>query len=524
MIMLWKKTRHHHHHHRHESNPSDCGVRTGRWFAKIAALLIALFCIPFASILTVFIALPPVYDDTFVGELGEKFDLLQNTEGEKIVVIGGSSVAFGLDSELMSKEMNRQVVNFGLYADLGTKIMMDLSKVNIGQGDIIILAPEMNAQTLSLYFNGPTTLQTLDGNAEMLPYIAAGDYEKLIGASYEFTSNKLNFLLSGKKPDSGNPAYQKDNFNEYGDNVYDRPYNEMTGVTNYITLDFYADFEDDVETEYEEYIDYVNDYVEYVQKRGAIVYFSFCPMNEIALSDENTEESIERFYQNLRDVLKCQVISDVYDYIMDEGYFFDSEFHLNNAGVTARTVQLIKDIKRTLRNNSAVNVEIPEPPGYRPIEGGEISEEDRANAENFLLEAYAFGSATYYKIVGLTEKGKTAETLTIPDFAPDADGNAIPVVQIAPEAFRDCPTLKTLYLGDQISLLANGAFTGSSITEIWIPDGKKPADISIPNDAPLATEGCDPALKIYIHADDIEDFINEVYFWGNYAGYFAIKP
>ena len=40
------------------------------------------------------------------------------------------------------------VVNFGLYANLGTKLMLDLSRSGIGAGDVIVVAPEMNEQTL----------------------------------------------------------------------------------------------------------------------------------------------------------------------------------------------------------------------------------------------------------------------------------------------------------------------------------------------------------------------------------------
>ena len=64
-----------------------------------------------------------------------------SVEGKKIVIVGGSSVAFGFDSQKIEQAFpGYKVVNFGLYADLGTKVMLDLSEDHISEGDIVIVA------------------------------------------------------------------------------------------------------------------------------------------------------------------------------------------------------------------------------------------------------------------------------------------------------------------------------------------------------------------------------------------------
>ena len=77
----------------------------------------------------------------------------------------------------------------------------------------------------------------------MLFDIASEDYGSLIGASLKFAQSKLNYLISGTVPENEG-AYRKENFNGFGDNIYDRPYNVMTGVQNVITLNFNANFSD----------------------------------------------------------------------------------------------------------------------------------------------------------------------------------------------------------------------------------------------------------------------------------------
>ena len=482
--------------------------RTNGKFLAIFAALLIVFLLPFLSVTVIVLGLSPVYDDTFVGELGEKYERLNSVNGEKLVVIGGSSVAFGLESGALEREVDMPVVNFGLYANLGTKLMLDLSRSGIGEGDVIVVAPEMNEQTLSLYFNSETAMQALDGNFHMLKSIDSENYEALIGASWGFAADKLGYLLGGNVPENEG-AYSKKWFNSYGDNIYDRPYNEMSTVTKNITLDFKYDDSDGIVSEYEEFIDYLNEYVEFCEEKGATVYFSFPPMNEAALTDRNTEESIYAFYENLASSLHCRIISNINDYIMDEGYFFDSEFHLNNAGVKIRTANLANDLKRELGITEKTAIELPEPPGYRPVDFAGGSE------TNLYLELEAgvngAGQAVWY-IVGLNEEGMKQVSITIPN---NVDG--IPVYAIRPEAFAGSE-LRTLIIGDNIASIESSAFGGAeNLTAVYVPTSN-PDDIGIPNSfaGDLATNGANSALKIYIPKGSTFNYVSH-YFWADYS-------
>jgi len=128
---------------------------------KLIALTLAVL-IPFGAILGITAFAKPVYGQTFLGELAPKYERLNAIDEPKVIIVGGSSVAFGLDSKLLEQHIGMPVVNFGLYATLGTKVMLDLSRAGIHAGDIIVLAPEMDAQTLSLYFNPESTWQAVE--------------------------------------------------------------------------------------------------------------------------------------------------------------------------------------------------------------------------------------------------------------------------------------------------------------------------------------------------------------------------
>ena len=68
-----------------------------------AVLAFLLILSPIILLLCTTVFLPSQFSNTFVGALDDKYERLSSIEEPKVVVIGGSSVAFGLDSEKMEE-------------------------------------------------------------------------------------------------------------------------------------------------------------------------------------------------------------------------------------------------------------------------------------------------------------------------------------------------------------------------------------------------------------------------------------
>ena len=103
-------------------------------------LIFVVAAMPFMAIYVYAVNQPATYKESYYAALPIKYDRIEQVEGAKIVVIGGSSVAFGLDSKLVEQELQMPCVNFGLYAAFGLKPMLDLSVDAIEKGDIVVVS------------------------------------------------------------------------------------------------------------------------------------------------------------------------------------------------------------------------------------------------------------------------------------------------------------------------------------------------------------------------------------------------
>lgn len=352
--------------------------------------------------------LPVQFGDTFMGELKSKYERLKETSGKRIVLVGGSGVAFDCDSALMDDFFpSYEIVNFGMYAGLGTKAVMDLSENYIHEGDIVILSPEQSEQTFSDYFNGEYMWQAADGAFGMFRDLKSENFEAMLGNFPRFALEKLNYVMKGQKPQTDS-IYQKKSFNTYGDIELDTCRENI--LPNGYDVNQKVRFTEDVVQP--EFMDYMNDWAKRLEKKGAVVWYRYCPVNKLSVEDMDDLAAYDVF---LRQKLDFPVIGNPENSLMEAEWFFDTNFHLNQPGKEVNTVQLIRDMKAMLGDDRAVTVELPEKP-HRTW--GDVSAETRIWT--------AKDSETY----------QGEETIVIPEN----------VTQIEDYAFSNCAGLKQIVL------------------------------------------------------------------------------
>ena len=379
-----------------------------RTVRRIVATALAVILAEQVFFLICGFGLPVQFGDTFMGELKSKYERLKETSGKRIVLVGGSGVAFDCDSALMDDFFpSYEIVNFGMYAGLGTKAVMDLSENYIHEGDIVILSPEQSEQTFSDYFNGEYMWQAADGAFGMLRDLKSENFEAMLGNFPRFALEKLNYVMKGQKPQTDS-IYQKKSFNTYGDIELDTCRENI--LPNGYDVNQKVRFTEDVVQP--EFMDYMNDWAKRLEKKGAVFWYRYCPVNKLSVEDMDDLAAYDVF---LRQKLDFPVIGNPENSLMEAEWFFDTNFHLNQPGKEVNTVQLIRDMKAMLGDDRAVTVELPEKP-HRTW--GEVSAETRIWT--------AKDSETY----------QGEETIVIPEN----------VTQIEDYAFSNCAGLKQIVL------------------------------------------------------------------------------
>ena len=443
----------------------------------------------------------PVYQETYYGEFLPLNRILKSKTEKKVVVIGTSSVPFGFDSALFEEEclaadMGYQAIGYGLYGSLGTRLMMETALPEIKEGDIVILAPELYPQTLSNYFSGIETYRAIEQNKDILPCLSNQERGSLALALPSFVAEKNQFLLQGKKAE-GSGIYVRSSFDEKGNLKGGlREGNVMDGYWGRSTLSidpslFAADF-----------VDYLNDFCQAVKSKGASPYYRLCPLNQLAMA-EDYQAKADAFYDWADAHIKAPYLGDPHDSIILENYFYDSDFHLNDAGRTLNTLRILSALKTELGvAKPNVNPE-PLPPELPKKERKEIFGDDK-DASCFLYEEKEDGLS----ISGISDEGKAKESLVLPTHA---DTKFITGIQEG--ALDEAKELVELRVQPNIEYLPDRLFAACPDFRRLHIEESDPSSIHV---GWYLLEGAPSDVAIYVPKGSLQRFRLD-YFWSHYV-------
>ena len=413
------------------------------WLRILAFLL--LLCLLPALLLAAEASLPSIYGESYYAELAPMTERLYRAHGQKLVLIGGSNIAFGLDVELLEqilldKGFAYTVCPYGLYAAVGCSAMLSLSEDALSQGDLVILAMEPMDETLSSYFGASAFLKCTEDAPWLLRKLNGDQRRAALGNYVSYLQERLSVLRSGALPEAQG-VYSKAAFGENCNLDYERAGNIMAlGFDTAESVDLQT-----LQIE-ESFAEQVNDYCRAAEKRGAAVYLSFSPVNRSALAEE-TEEAMLAYFSLFQQTFACPVISDPHRYVLDSAWFYDSNFHLNSAGARLRTIRLAEDIRAQLGCCEPVGLPLPASPAsaYQPTGTA-------GSAEDFLLESIADGAG--WQVTGLRDTALDKTSLELP-----ASFEGKPVVGFASSALAEADKLEELRLPESIETIPEAAFS-----------------------------------------------------------------
>ena len=430
---------------------------------RILLFILALILLIPTILLCYGMSLPEYYGESYYAQLPELYEKLKNTEGNKVIIVGGSNVAFGVNSAQMEAILREYgfdytVCNFGLYAAVGTSAMLELSEDFVKAGDVVILAIEPSSETFSTYFGATAMHKCAESNPEMLLHLNKNQHSNLVGNYLAYLQERAEIQRTGLLPQAEG-VYAKASFNENGDMIYDRAGNTMLlGYDTTAPIDLSQIVYEPAFTEQ------VNAYIASAEQKGAAVLMSFSPMNRGAMVDAS-EDTVYRFFLELQDKFHCPIISDPNKYIMDSGWFYDSNFHLNNAGTAIRTYTLTCDFLNHMGFCRSIPFEMPKMPD--PIAQVEPTGQ---NSDDFLFETFGENGLV---VTGLTEQGKAKQTLMLP-----SSHNGKPVVGMTATAFAGNTQITELILPATFASIPDGAFAGCiNLTKLTLLHTETPPEV-----------------------------------------------
>ncbi len=466
-------------------------MRSKLW--RLAACLLVVLLAP-AALGAFAFALPAQYDQTYLAGLQDKWDALETAPGPRVVVAGGSGAAFGVRCDLLERELpGYSAVNFGLYAGLGTTVMLELAKPLLRAGDVVVFIPEQSAQTLSDFFHAPSMWQAADGRPELLSALNRKRLGAMAGAFPAFAGGKAGLYRDGAAP-AGEGVYARSSFNVHGD--IDCPGREQNVMAGGADQNQPILFDPDMPSG--EFFEAVNGFARWCGDNGVTFYYRFCPMNAAAVGKGELAR-LEGYESALQSRLSCPILGNPAQAVMGKEWFFDTNFHLNASGAVVNTAALAGELKQALGVPGPVDIALPEPP---PMAGAEAGDGDNRDGECFFYEPDGDG----LRIVGLTEEGRSRERLVLP-----VSRDGVPVISLAPETLAGNTRVREVVVQSNLRGLEDGSFDGCAALERLVLD--QPA----PEGCPVGTgllEGTD--ALVYVPARRLSAYRTN-YFWASYA-------
>lgn len=300
------------------------------------------------------------FDDThYMAAMIDKHKRLESLSPPRLIFIGGSNLAFGIDSQRIEKEIGIPTVNMSLHASLGMPFMLNEIEPSIKKGDVIIMSFEYSTDhllkgdkdfqrhTVQMFpkaqlflestFAWPSSVRPIVGYmASLIETI-----ETCVEQIQQTAAHGRRTQAAENTQDNKNKSpYRRGAFSEHGDVIAHldlEPAKELPIVRQIGSRDYVA------------FIRRINRFAETAKSRGASVYFMFPPY---PLSEFMPNQREIRKYQDACIAkLNIEILNTPEMFAFPDNYFHDTVYHLRKAGRDLRTSMTLELLKKKLEKH-----------------------------------------------------------------------------------------------------------------------------------------------------------------------------
>ena len=283
------------------------------------------------------------YQDNYYAAMTDKIEILESTPSPRLIFVGGSNVAFGIDSELISQQTGYNVVNMGLNGNLGVRFMLGMIEPFLRSGDVVLVIPEYDLILNTNESIGPAFIQVIIANPGLLQYFNSPQEYYYFLKLFPYTYTQAIKTMVSDSLEKGcilcendEQIYFRSAFNQYGDIISHEKIHPIWEI-GHLYL-FFAQDDSNLHT----YIDIVNQFSKRIAESGAkmVMLYPATP----APGDQKTHEMLSLMDEILRTELAIPVLGNPDEAWYSRDLFFDKLYHLSVDGRELNTQRIINQI------------------------------------------------------------------------------------------------------------------------------------------------------------------------------------
>lgn len=296
-------------------------------------ILIALIILTISGIILV----KHDIEQNYFAAIIDKHKYAQSIKKPKIILAGGSGLAFGIASDSIEKRLNHPVVNLGIYSGFGLDFILKEALSEVKKGDLVIFSIEYYLKNNEEEYSKQMAAFAYPPAYEYVGYTGWLDsFEKKVAFYSRYTRNIVFYpnRIRFPKIDDTISDYFRKGFSQKGD---------LLSHLNNSPVRPLRDLADLKKLNYSSEIQAINQFIKDVRAKEGEVYWYYPCYSQTGY--EMNEESLKFYEKQIQKNINCLKINTLKDGIFPDDCFYDTHFHLFSNCRIVRTQKLIDTLK-----------------------------------------------------------------------------------------------------------------------------------------------------------------------------------
>jgi hypothetical protein len=273
-------------------------------------------------------ARPPLSFDSYYDGFEAKHRRLEQTKSPGVLLVGGSNVAFGFDSPLLTNLMGRPVTNLGLHAAFGLDFMLNEALSSARDGDLILLSPEYEHFVASKPNDSALPFLAMR-HPQAVQYFDVSHMRLFLDYAFHALARQIKLVTTPGKP--SNWPYSRDGFNDHGDVIghYSIPSSHPFPLADLSKLS---------KNGIKKNLAKITRFKTCLEAKGASMLFVWPTLEETSF--KHNKKHLSKLSRAVQKALAPAVIGTPQSFAFKRSLYYDTHYHLNQEGVRQRMAVL----------------------------------------------------------------------------------------------------------------------------------------------------------------------------------------